>query len=228
MNRARRSWRRSACAGPFTWLRAPAVRYISPTLPSPKESISSPKAREQGIEVTGETCPQYLTHNGEEPAQVLLDHPACACVNPPLRDKAANARLWEGIADGTIQCVGSDLAPTTLEMKGDDIWNAPMGLGNTSELLLPVLLSEGVNKGRISLEKVAEVCALNPARVFGVLPRKGQLTAGADADIVIVDLDKEVTVKTENLRSMCDWSIYDGWTLKGWPTHTHIARRNHS
>ena len=95
-----------------------------------------------------------------------------------------------------------------------------MGLGNTSELLLPVLLSEGVNKGRISLEKVAEVCALNPARVFGVLPRKGQLTAGADADIVIVDLEKEVTVKTENLRSMCDWSIYDGWTLKGWPTHT--------
>ena len=178
------------------------------------------EARAEGVAVTGETCPQYLTHNGEEPAQVLLDHPACACVNPPLRDKAANARLWEGIADGTIQCVGSDLAPTTLAMKGEDIWNAPMGLGNTSELLLPVLLSEGVNKGRIRLEQVAGICALNPARVFGIYPRKGRLAVGADADIVIVDLDKEVTVKTENLRSMCDWSIYDGWTLKGWPTHT--------
>ena len=178
------------------------------------------EARAQGIEVTGETCPQYLTHNGEEPARVLLDHPACACVNPPLRDKAANARLWEGVAQGIIQCVGSDLAPTTLAMKGEDIWNAPMGLGNTSELLLPVMLSEGVNKGRISLEKVAEVCALNPARVFGIYPAKGRLVVGADADIVIVDLEKEVTVKTENLRSMCDWSIYDGWTLKGWPTHT--------
>ena len=177
-------------------------------------------AREQGIEVTGETCPQYLTHNGEEPAQVLLDHPACACVNPPLRDKASNEKLWEGIAEGVIRCVGSDLAPTTLEMKGEDIWNAPMGLGNTSELLLPIMLSEGVNKGRVSLEKITEVCARNPARVFGVFPRKGQLTVGADADIVIVDLDKEVTVTTENLRSMCDWSIYDGWTLKGWPSHT--------
>ena len=183
------------------------------------------EAREKGIEVTGETCPQYLTHNGEEPARVLLEHPACACVNPPLRDKASNARLWEGIADGTIQCVGSDLAPTTLAMKGDDIWNAPMGLGNTSELLLPVMLSEGVNKGRISLEQVAEVCALNPARVFGIYPRKGRLAVGADADIVIVDLDKEVTVKTENLRSMCDWSIYDGWTLKGWPVHTVLRGR---
>ena len=183
------------------------------------------EAREQGIEVTGETCPQYLTHNGEEPAPVLLEHPACACVNPPLRDKAANARLWEGVADGTIQCVGSDLAPTTLEMKGEDIWNAPMGLGNTSELLLPVMLSEGVNKGRIGLEQVTEICALNPARVFGIYPRKGRLAVGADADIVIVDLDKEVTVKTENLRSMCDWSIYDGWTLKGWPTHTILRGR---
>ena len=183
------------------------------------------EAREKGIEVTGETCPQYLTHNGEEPARVLLEHPACACVNPPLRDKASNARLWEGIADGTIQCVGSDLAPTTLAMKGDDIWNAPMGLGNTSELLLPIMLSEGVNKGRISLEQVAEICALNPARVFGIYPRKGRLAVGADADIVIVDLDKEVTVKTENLRSMCDWSIYDGWTLKGWPTHTVLRGR---
>ena len=178
------------------------------------------EAQKQGLDVIGETCPQYLTHNGEEPAQVLLDHPACACVNPPLRDKASNNRLWEGIAEGIIKCVGSDLAPTTLEMKGEDIWNAPMGLGNTSELLLPIMLSEGVNKGRISLEQVTEVCALNPAEVFGISPRKGRLAVGADADIVIVDLDKEVTVNTENLRSMCDWSIYDGWTLKGWPTHT--------
>ena len=183
------------------------------------------EARGQGVDVIGETCPQYLTHNGEEPARVLLEHPACACVNPPLRDKASNERLWEGIAEGVIQCVGSDLAPTTLEMKGEDIWNAPMGLGNTSELLLPIMLSEGVNKGRIGLEKIAEVCALNPARIFGVFPRKGQLEVGADADIVIVDLDKEVTVKTENLRSMCDWSIYDGWTLKGWPTHTILQGR---
>jgi dihydropyrimidinase len=178
------------------------------------------EAQRDKLDVTGETCPQYLTHNNEDPAQVLLDHPACGCVNPPLRDRASNERLWQGIQQGIIKCVGSDLAPTTLAMKGDDIWNAPMGLGNNSELLLPVMLSEGVNKGRISLEKLTEVCSHNPASVFGLLPDKGVLAAGADADIVIVDLEEERTVSAEALRTMCDWSIYDGWKLKGWPTHT--------
>jgi D-hydantoinase len=178
------------------------------------------EARRDGINVVGETCPQYLTHNGEEPAQVLLDHPACGCVNPPLRDRHSNERLWEGIELGLIQCVGSDLAPTTLEMKGDDIWNAPMGLGNTSELILPVMLSEGVNKGRIGLEKVVEVCSYNPARVFGVGHRKGGIEVGLDADIVIVDMDRKITVRADTQRSMCDWTIYDGWELTGGPTHT--------
>lgn len=180
------------------------------------------ESRAKGIDVVGETCPQYLTHNNEEPAQVLIDHPACGCVNPPLRDKASNERLWEGLRDGIIECVGSDLAPTTLEMKGDNIWEAPMGLGNNSELLLPVLLSEGVNKGRISLEQVARICALNPARVFGLAPDKGRLEEGADADVIIIDLNERRTVSADSLRSMCDWSIYDGWELQGWPTHTIV------
>ena len=183
------------------------------------------EARAEGINVVGETCPQYLTHNNEEPAQVLVDHPACACVNPPLRSKADNERLWQGLAEGIIQCVGSDLAPTTLEMKGGNIWEAPMGLGNTSELLLPVLLSEGVNKGRITLQQVAAICSRNPAQVFGLYPHKGVLAEGADADIVIVDLEKKATVSPGSLHSMCDWTIYDGWELKGWPTHT-ILRGN--
>ena len=178
------------------------------------------EAVSRGVNVTGETCPQYLTHNNDDPAQVILDHPACANVNPPLRDRQCNERLWQGIAQGVIKCVGSDLAPTTLAMKGDNIWEAPMGLGNNSELLLPVLLSEGVNKGRIPLQKVVEICSENPARAFGVFPRKGSLQPGADADLVVVDLKRKVKVSTDRLRSMCDWSIYDGWELTGWPVHT--------
>ncbi|OGT81356.1 MAG: hypothetical protein A3H91_13525 [Gammaproteobacteria bacterium RIFCSPLOWO2_02_FULL_61_13] len=178
------------------------------------------EAAANGVNVIGETCPQYLTHNNDNPSQVILDHPACANVNPPLRDKACNERLWDGLASGVIRCVGSDLAPTTLAMKGENIWEAPMGLGNNSELLLPVLLSEGVNKGRLTLEKVVEVCSANPARAFGVYPRKGSLEVGADADVVVVDLEKKVKVSVDRLRSMCDWSIYDGWELKGWPVHT--------
>lgn len=183
------------------------------------------EAHREGVQVIGETCPQYLTHNNEEPAQVLLDHPACGCVNPPLRDKHCNEGLWEGIKNGQIQCIGSDLAPTTLEMKGDDIWNAPMGLGNVSELILPIMLSEGVHKGRISIEKVVEICSQNPARIFGVYPQKGSLEVGSDADIAIVDMEKQKTVSPDTLYSMCDWTIYDGWTLTGWPTHT-ILRGN--
>lgn len=178
------------------------------------------EAHDAGVSVVGETCPQYLTHNNEEPAKVLLEHPACGCVNPPLRDKASNQRLWEGLRDGIIECIGSDLAPTTLAMKGDNIWEAPMGLGNTSELLLPILLSEGVGKGRLSLEQVARITSANPARVFGLGKRKGTLEAGADADIVVVDLDKRKKISPATLHSMCDWTIYDGWELKGWPTHT--------
>jgi dihydroorotase-like cyclic amidohydrolase len=178
------------------------------------------EARAARVDVVGETCPQYLTHSNEQPAAVIREHPACANVNPPLRDSTCNARLWEGIANGIIQTVGSDLAPTTLAMKGDNIWEAPMGLGNNSELLLPVMLSEGVNKGRITLERLVEVCSYNPARVFGVFPRKGNLEVGADADVTIVDLGKKARVSAAKTRSMCDWSIYDGWELTGWPTHT--------
>lgn len=178
------------------------------------------EAHKEGIDVVGETCPQYLTHNNEEPAPVLEQHPACACVNPPLRDKASNEKLWEGIRNGQIQTVGSDLAATTLEMKGENIWEAPMGLGNNSEMILPVLLSEGVNKGRISLQKVVEVCSYNPAKTFNVFPQKGNLAVGADADLVIVDLEKKVTVTPDTLHSMADWTIYDGWEFTGWPTHT--------
>jgi allantoinase len=177
-------------------------------------------ARAEGMDVIGETCPQYLTHSNEDPAAIFADHPACANVNPPLRDRACNQRLWEGIAEGHIHTVGSDLAPTTLEMKGENIWEAPMGLANNSELLLPVMLSEGVNKGRISIEKLVEVCSYNPARTFGAYPQKGNLEIGADADVVIVDLNAKKTVATGDLHTMCDWSIYDGWELTGWPTHT--------
>jgi dihydroorotase (multifunctional complex type) len=180
------------------------------------------EARAQGLDVVGETCPQYLTHSNEDPARIFLTHPATANVNPPMRDRAANARLWEGIAQGAIQTIGSDLAPTTLAMKGEDIWNAPMGLGNVSEFLLPVMLSEGVNKGRISIEKLVEVCSYNPARVFGAFPRKGQIEVGADADLVIVDMERRRTVSARELQSMCDWTIYDGWELTGWPTQVFL------
>src|SRR3972149_4514470 len=80
------------------------------------------KARAEGINVIAETCPQYLTHNSEEPVQVIKDNPTFAVVNPPLRGKEDNERLWQAVQEGTIDCIGSDHAASTKEQKGNDMW----------------------------------------------------------------------------------------------------------
>ncbi|MBI4284361.1 MAG: amidohydrolase family protein [Chloroflexi bacterium] len=180
------------------------------------------EAKAEGIDVVGETCPQYLTHTSEEPVPVIANNPTFAVVNPPLRGKRDNEVLWQGIRDGVIDCIGSDLSLSKRVNKGTDMWKAPMGLANTTQLILPVMLSEGVNKGRIALPKVVEVCSYNPARVFGLYPQKGSIAVGSDADLVIVDLAKRVKMALEMSPSVCDWNIYEGWEFKGWPACTLV------
>lgn len=179
------------------------------------------RAKRRGVNVKAETCPQYLMLTSESKG-VLPAFPPFGHVNPPLRDKESNDMLWEGIAAGLIDCMGSDHAPYTKKQKGDDIWKAPPGLGNTVEMTLPLLLSEGVNKGRISIEKLVELCCYSPARIFGLYPRKGGIVVGADADLVIVDENEKRKVSANMLHSLCDWSVYDGWELKGWPVATFL------
>ncbi len=179
------------------------------------------RAKKRGVNVKGETCPQYLTMTSDDRG-VLSTFPSFGHVNPPLRDKENNDLLWEGIAEGIIDCIGSDHAPYTKKQKGDDIWDAPPGLGNLTEMTLPLLLSEGVNKGRISIEKLVELCCYSPARIFGLYPRKGGIVVGADADLVILDHNESRKVSPETLHSKCNWSPYDGWELKGWPVATFL------
>jgi dihydropyrimidinase len=88
--------------------------------------------------------------------------------------------------------------------------------------MLPVLLDHGVNADRISVERVAEVTSYNAARIFGMYPRKGTIQQGSDADLVMVDMDLEQKVTPELLQSYSDYSIYDGWKLKGWPVLTMV------
>jgi len=92
-------------------------------------------------------------------------------------------------------------------------------------MILPVMLSEGVNKNRISLEKLVEVCCEKPAKIFGRYPRKGTISVGSDADMVIVDLTKKVTYTPKMSPSIATWSIYDGWEFKGWPVCTILRGR---
>ncbi len=179
------------------------------------------RAKNRGVDVVAETCPQYLTLTSDDKG-ILSKLPPLGHVNPPLRDTHSNDALWHGIGVGAIDCMGSDHSPYTKKDKGNNIWEAPPGLGNMVEMTLPVLLSEGVNKARISIEKLVEICCYRPARIFGLYPRKGGIVIGADADLVILDENEKKKVSPEILHSLCDWSAYDGWELKGWPWATYI------
>lgn len=162
-----------------------------------------------------ETCPHYLTHTYDSPVGTYGKQ------NPPLRSSEDLEALWEAIADGTVTTIGSDHAPRLKDRKEGTIWTASPGQPNMP-LILPVLISEGVHRRGLSLERVVEVTAANPARVFGLWPQKGSLRPGADADLVFVDMDKEVTIRTGDLQSRADYSIYDGWKFTGWPVLTML------
>jgi dihydropyrimidinase len=129
--------------------------------------------------------------------------------------------LWAGLADGTIDVVASDHVPRKRATKEKPIWQASQGFPGTATIL-PVLLSEGYHKGRLGLQRIAQLLTSRPAEIFGIDTRKGFLNPGADADIAIVDLEKEREVKADELGSYSDYSLYDGWTLKGWPVLTMV------
>ncbi len=188
-----------------------------------KESVGIiARAKGEGVKIIMETCPQYLTHNNDEPYPEIRENPVFVNVNPPIRGKADNEQLWKAIRDGVVDTIASDSVSVTKELKGKDMWTAPMGIGNATQMILPVMISEGVNKNRISLEKVAEVCSANPARVFGFYPRKGTIAVGSDADLVIVDPEKKVKFTHKMSTSLCDWSICEGWEFKGFPVATFL------
>ena len=194
------------------------------------------KAREQhkkDLPVYVETGPHYLTLFDEiyEREDGYL-----AICSPPLRTKKEADELWEGIKDGTIQLIGSDdctfdVDEKSMNIKYDedgnmiqdfrDIVNGLSGI----EIRLPVFLSEGVNKDRISINKVVELLSTNIAKIYGCYPQKGIIAPGSDADIVIVDMEKEVTLSKDVLHNNISYCLHDGMKIKGYPIIT-IASGN--
>jgi dihydroorotase-like cyclic amidohydrolase len=168
------------------------------------------RAKRRGLNVIAETCVQYLTLNTKNADKVLCK------ANPPIREEEDNAALWDGIRAGTISVVATEHAPVPKELK-TNLWDAIPGVPG-AETFLPLMLSEGVNKKRISLEKMVEVCCTNPAKAFGLFPTKGVLSVGSDADLVIVDLNRELKVDEGSLYTGSKSSPFAGWRLKGWPT----------
>ena len=177
-------------------------------------------AKRDNVNVTAETCPHYLSLTQ---ADVLKLGPYLK-MSPPLKREADVLALWRGLANGAVDMISSEHAPGHADEKEvgwDNIWEAWSGVPSI-ETMLPVVLSEGVNKRRISIEKAAKVLSENPARRFGLYPKKGHIAVGADADFVIVDLSMEKKVKASDLHYKVGWTPYEGWILKGWPTTTVV------
>jgi len=127
------------------------------------------------------------------------------------------------LADGRIDTVGSDHTNTgrsrkEMEVKGD-IWATRTGFSSRGEAALPVML-DGVNRGRISLIRMVQVCSENTARIFGLYPKKGIIAPGSDADLVVVDLDRKVKVTNDMIHSSSGWTLWEGREMKGWPVMT--------
>lgn len=188
-------------------------------------------ARARGVQVMGETCPQYLFFTIDHLRRP--DGAKWVC-SPPMRTQADNARLWEGLADGTLQTIGTDHCPFFFdgtkpivyegqeiaipgkELGAEDFTRIPNGLPGVGDRL-PVLWTYGVRAGKITANQFVALTATNPAKIFGLYPRKGALLPGSDADIVLWNPEKRVKYGIAYSHHRTDYNLYENWKLVGYP-----------
>lgn len=188
-------------------------------------------ARERGVKAMGETCPQYLFFTIDD-----LRRPDGAkwICSPPMRAAQDNARLWEGLSEGILQTIGTDHCPFFYdgarpivyegraiaipgkELGQDDFTKIPNGLPGVEDRL-PVMWTCGVRAGRITANQFVAYNSTNPAKIFGLYPRKGALLPGSDADIAIWDPEKKVKYGVAHAHQRTDYNLYEGWELTGMP-----------
>ena len=183
-------------------------------------------ARSQGLKVFAETCPQYLFLTAED-LGIDDSYKGARCVcSPPPRDKQNQQVIWDGLADGLFTVFSSDHAPFRYDGTegkkpgGEEVpfQHIPNGIPGI-ETRLPLLYSEGVLGGRITLQRFVELTATNPAKAYGLHPRKGTIAIGSDADLVIWD-EGERTVRNTELHHAVDYTPYEGMGLRAWPGTT--------
>ena len=208
--------------------------------------IAAAKAR--GLKVWGETCPQYLTLSHDDLAGPDFVGAKAVC-SPALRERGENERVWRRIQDGTLDVVTSDHCGFSFATQKKVAGSSAYGTGTAAtrpdgtpmfnaipngvpgiETRLPVLFSEGVSKGRIDLPTFVRLSSANPAKLFGLAGRKGSLSPGADADLVLWDPDAERVIRQADLHHAIDYTPWEGLPVKGWPRITlrrgEVAARN--
>ncbi len=193
-------------------------------------------ARQRGVKVMGETCPQYLFFTEDQFNQPDAAKWICS---PPIRTKADNTRLWQALANETIQTIGTDHCPffydgthpikyegelimiAGKELGANDFTKIPNGLPGVQDRL-PILWTYGVGAGKISANQFVALTATNPAKIFGLYPQKGTLQVGSDADFVIWDSEKKVTHGVAHSHQRTDYNLYEGWKLIGYPQQVYL------
>jgi dihydropyrimidinase len=176
------------------------------------------RARDAGTAVTIETCPHYLTHN------VDWEGGDVGKINPPLREADDCEALWDGVISGNVDTVATDHVHRDLSAKAGGIWQASPGCGGL-ETLLPVMLTEGYHEREMALGRIATLLSSAPADAMGLSHCKGRIGVGLDADLAIVDLDREYPFRRTDVRSSAGYSIYEGRTFKGKVVHTLVRGR---
>ena len=177
------------------------------------------EARDRGIPAYAETCPQYLFLSIED-----YDRPgfegAKYVFTPPLREKWNQEELWRGLAQDHLQVISTDHCPFCFkeqkELGRDDFTKIPNG-GPGVETRLSLVYNGGVRTGKITLNRFVELVSTAPAKMFGLFPRKGAITVGSDADVVLFDPEAEATISASTHHMRIDYSLYEGWRVRGVP-----------
>jgi dihydropyrimidinase len=183
-------------------------------------------AQGRGLKIYAETCPQYLFLSEEDLDRPGFDGAKCIC-SPPPRGKDNQKFVWEGLIGGVFQVFSSDHAPFRFDTptgkhnagSGAPFRAVPNGIPGV-ETRLPLLFSEGVMAGRIDLARFVALTATNPAKIYGLYPRKGTIAIGSDADLVLWDPERAVTLTNAMLHHNVDYTPYEGMRLRGWPKLT--------
>lgn len=179
-------------------------------------------ASERGQKIYAETCPQYLILDKGK-YELENNEGLKYIMSPPLRESYNCEELWKGINEGYIQTIATDHCPFSFlkdkQLGKDDFTKCPNGAPGVEERI-PLIFSEGVIKGKISINKFVEVCSTNPAKIFGLYPKKGTIQVGSDGDLVIIDPDKEEVLNINKLHSNVDYTAYEGVKVKGYPVMT--------
>src|SRR3989338_2179875 len=183
---------------------------------STKEAVALIKeAKQKGRKVFGDTCPQFLFFN----EKVFKEKGNYAKCNPSIKSEEDRQALWKGIKDGTLEMICSDHAPHTKEEKEQEYFKAPSGIPGVQNMV-PLMLNEA-GKGNIKLVLLVKLLCENPAKIYGI-KNKGFIKEGFDADLIVVDLNREFEIKNDEQLSKCGWTIYDGMKVKGFVEKTFV------